>query len=261
LGRLTWTEGQGGRSAAGAERDGGSMSDLVVLGGVIVWPVENASGEGARPVPEDARLLHERGRAAGARGDYEQALALFGEAAELAPEWAYPVYDAAFTRLLMGDAGRAEQLYAEVDRMEPRGFYTCRSTLAMVRRERAGELPAGFSKAWLMLEHLDEGRKRAAVETITRRFPAFAPAWRELAKLLTDPGDRERAIETGLAADPDADTRGMLLISRASLLRQRGHHDEAALILNVLLADPSAGLSVQAWAKAMIADPQLIVRG
>lgn len=223
--------------------------------------VEHSPGISEGRVPDQARLLHQRGRAAGEGGDYEHALASFAEARVLAPGWAYPVYDAAFTHLLMGDTARAEELYAEVDRMEPRGFHTCKSTLAMVRRERAGELPAGFSKAWLRLEYLDKTRKRVEVEAITRRHPSFAPAWKELAKLLDDPGEREHAIETGLAADPDVDTRGLLLLSKASVLRQRGRHDEAAVILNALLSDPACGLQAHAWAKAMLSHADLTVLG
>jgi tetratricopeptide (TPR) repeat protein len=157
------------------------------LGADIVCFVEDGDGLGGQRVPERARLLHERGRAAGEGGDYEHALASFAEARVLAPGWAYPVYDAAFTHLLMGDTAGAEELYAEVDRMEPRGFHTCKSTLAMVRRERAGELFAGFSRAWLQMERLDANRKRAVAEGVTRRYPSFAPAWRELAKFLEDP--------------------------------------------------------------------------
>jgi tetratricopeptide (TPR) repeat protein len=204
------------------------------------------------PVPEQARLLHEQARAAGMRGEYEQALALLGEARVLAPGWAYPVYDAAFTHLLMGDSARAEALYAEVDQMEPRGFFTCKSTLAMLGRERAGELPAGFSKAWLLLEGLDERRKRAVVEATTQRYPEFAPAWKELALLQADPVAELHAIDTGLAADPDVETKGILLINKATALRRLGRQDEATQILTALLSDPSSSLTAHAWAKAML---------
>jgi hypothetical protein len=49
------------------------------------------------------------------------------------------VYDAAFTYLLQGDAVRAEQYYAHVDRLAPRGFFTCKTSLDGLRRELAGE--------------------------------------------------------------------------------------------------------------------------
>lgn len=75
-------------------------------------PCEARPEMSGQPVSEQAELLHERARAAGARGDYEQALALFAEARVLAPGWAYPVYDSAFTYLLTGDTVRAEELYA-----------------------------------------------------------------------------------------------------------------------------------------------------
>ena len=43
----------------------------------------------------DAKGLHDKGRQAGGRGDYATALKLFTEAASLAPDWPYPVYDRA----------------------------------------------------------------------------------------------------------------------------------------------------------------------
>ena len=54
----------------------------------------------------------------------------------LAPDWPYPVYDAAFTYLLQGDSLKAEERYAEVDRMAPRGFFTAKTSLDCLRRDR-----------------------------------------------------------------------------------------------------------------------------
>ncbi len=49
-------------------------------------------------VPEAAKSLHQKGREAGGRGNYAEALTLLTKAAELAPDWPYPIYDRAFTR-------------------------------------------------------------------------------------------------------------------------------------------------------------------
>ena len=46
--------------------------------------VKHDPGTSRRPVPERARLLHQRGRAAGEGSDYGHALASFGEARALA---------------------------------------------------------------------------------------------------------------------------------------------------------------------------------
>lgn len=204
------------------------------------------------PVPEEARRLHAEAREAGGRGDYRRALALLDRANELAPGWPYPVYDAAYTHLLQGDTAWAEELYAEVDRLEPRGFFTCKTTLDMLRRERTGELPAGFSQAFLMLEWADEPGKRAALEHIVARYPGFAPAWKELAALLEDPAGQLRALENGLAASPDPETWGMLLLNKAAIIGQRGDEDEARRILTELTLDPAATLTAQTWARNLL---------
>jgi Flp pilus assembly protein TadD len=95
----------------------------------------NVQVVGGEPVPSEAKRLHEEARLAGGRGDYDRALELLNRAQQLAPTWPYPLYDAAFTHLLQGDSVKAEALYAEVDRMAPRGFFTCKTSLDCLRRE------------------------------------------------------------------------------------------------------------------------------
>ncbi len=223
--------------------------DLEALTGQVDWQIR-----GSHTVPAEAVRLHEEARAAGARGDYDRALALLDAAHALAPGWPYPVYDAAFTYLLQGDTDTAERCYAEVDRLAPRGFFTCKTALDSLRRERAGELPAGFCRAFASLESLgDPPRKQAILEGMVARFPAFAPAWKELAVLLDDAGDRLRAIGSGLKASPDAETRGMLLINKALVLHQRGELGAAVAILGELALDPASTLTTQTLAKATLA--------
>ena len=95
-------------------------------------------------IPPEAHRLHAEGRSAGSRGDYDQALTLLGRAAALAPDWPYPPYDAAFTYLMRGDTRAAQNLYERVANLSPSGFFTCRTTLDMLRREHAGQLSAGI---------------------------------------------------------------------------------------------------------------------
>ena len=47
--------------------------------------------------------------AAGGAGDYKKAITLLERASSVAPEWPYPVYDMAFTYLLMKDAENARK--------------------------------------------------------------------------------------------------------------------------------------------------------
>jgi tetratricopeptide (TPR) repeat protein len=223
--------------------------DLEAFTGQVDWEIK-----GGHTVPTDAVQLHEEARAAGARGEYDRALVLLDAAHALAPGWPYPVYDAAFTYLLQGDTDTAERYYAEVDRMAPRGFFTCKTTLDSLRRERAGELPEGFCKGFAALESLDDlPRKKAILDGIVARFPGFAPAWKELAALLDDPGDRLRAIEEGLQAEPDPETRGMLLLNKALVLNQRGERGPAIAILGDLALDPASTLATETLAKATLA--------
>jgi hypothetical protein len=193
---------------------------------------------GDTPVPAEAKRFHDEARAAGARGDYERAAELFGEAHMLAPDWPYPIYDMAFTYLMVDRPDDAEVLYAEVDAMMPDGFFTCKTSLYTLRRELSGALPAGFSKAFATLEWMpDPEQKKTILAGMTRKFPAFAPAWRELSALLPDPAERLHALNQGLAAYPDPETKGMLVLNKATVLAGLGARAEARQLLGGLMAD------------------------
>jgi tetratricopeptide (TPR) repeat protein len=226
-----------------------TMQDLLGATGKVQW-----ASIGSESVPAEARQLHQKARIAGTRGDYRRALELLGRARALAPGWPYPVYDAAYTYLLQGDARAAEGLYAEVDRLSPRGFLACQTTLYGLRRERTGELPAGFCRTFATLEWLDDlPKKKAILEGIVEKYPGFAPAWKELAALLVDADARWQAITKGLDAGPDGETRGMLLIYKALMLLLRGERQEAIRLLGVLALNPVSTLATEALAKATLA--------
>lgn len=234
------------RDAAGREL---TTADLAGFTGHFRWEVV-----GAEAVPPEAERLHQQARQAGEAGDYDQAVQLLDQAHEIAPDWPYPVYDTAFTHLLQGDAVRAEQYYTEVDRLAPRGFFTCKTSLYCLRRELAGGLPAGFCKAYATLEWVrDPAEKRAILQGIADRFPTFAPAWKELSNLLETPDACLEAVTRGLAAEPDGDTKGMLLIRHAGILHARGQSDEAVRILGELALDPAATLATENLAKYVLA--------
>ncbi|MFD7642602.1 hypothetical protein ACFV4P_18295 [Kitasatospora sp. NPDC059795] len=233
------------RDAMGREL---TEEDLAGVTGRVSW--EPAGGG---DVPERARELHRRGREAGERGEYEEALALLEQAQDLAPNWPHPSYDAAFTVLLQGDAARAEELYAGVDRLAPRGFFTCKTTLDLLRRELRGELFDGFSRAFVQLEWVeDPAQKRGLLLGIAERYPELPQAWKELAPLLADPDEQAEAVERGLAAGPDPETLGLLLINKALLLQ---HSDLRAAvgILGSLALDPDSTLGAETMAKIVLA--------
>jgi hypothetical protein len=88
---------------------------------------------------------------------------------------------------------------------------------------------------------------------IVTRYPSYAPAWKELAGLLTDQEARLHAISQGLLSDPDPDTRGMLLITQATILADRNDRDTAIAILGDLALSPDSTLATEHLAKAALA--------
>jgi len=209
-----------------------------------------------REVTPEAQRFHDQGRAAGQRGEHDRAIELFARAAELEPDWPYPHYDTAFTCLLKGDARTAEEHYREVDRLAPRGFFIAKVAVDSLRRERQGELSPGAYLAFVMLEwESDPEKQRSALEALLRDNPTFPPAWKMLALTKPDPVERLQAIEHGLGLSPDAETRGDLLIHKASVLSQSGRREEAHATLQRVSADPEC--TIRNGAVATILSAQL----
>ena len=198
---------------------------------------------------EEANALHQEGRRAGSSGDPVKALELFVRAHRLEPTWAYPPYDMAFTYLLNDYLEEAEKWYAVVDELAPRGFFTAKTSLDIIRRERRGELHDGFSKAFALLEWEPEDARRLALRQIVERYPTFAPAWKQLALLTDDDTERLAALDRGLAANPDDETYGMLVLNKALVLQRRGQGAEGARLLRELIADPRCTLAVEKMAQ------------
>jgi hypothetical protein len=208
-------------------------------------------------VPAEAQEAHERGARAGAEERYAESLDLLWRAHQLAPGWLFPVYDAAWTYFLKGDLKNAERLYAWVDRMDPRGYWTTKEALDCIRRERAGEYPRGAYEDYTRLEWEERPARTAKLEALVKRVPKLAPAWKDLAVLRDSPADRMKAVENGLAAKPDAETRGRLLNHKANLLTASGRGAEGDSILTFLLRDPSTTMQTRAVAEALLASRPL----
>jgi tetratricopeptide (TPR) repeat protein len=234
------------RDARGREL---TVGDLEGLTGTVAWEVVGAAGVSAL-----AKQRHAEGRAAGERGETQRALALFAEAHRLAPRWPYPLYDAAFTHLLAGANPEALAEYRAVDRLAPRGFFAEKSELDCLQREAKSELPTGFCRAFAMLEWVeDRAQKRETLEGIVSKFPRFAPAWQQLGQLV---GDEKlpSVLERGLAAHPDAETKGALLLARALWLERRGERNAALRLLGTLALDPESTLATEHLAKLGLAN-------
>ncbi|HXH65668.1 MAG TPA: hypothetical protein VNI81_00610 [Candidatus Limnocylindrales bacterium] len=208
---------------------------------------------GTGAVSPEARTLHQQARQAGGRGDFTEAIALLEQASERAPEWPYPVYDRAFTHLLMKDFDGAKTYYQKTLELSPRGIFTAITALDTLTREQTGDLPVGTYLAYLSLEWMEDAEKKnIAVRETVRAIPQFAPAWKEFAALCADDGERLAAIENGLAARPDAQTKGMLEINRALLLNLRGDKAGAIRLLGELALNPMSTLGTEHSAKVAL---------
>jgi tetratricopeptide (TPR) repeat protein len=214
--------------------------------GRCTWEVRDAG-----PRHPEAQRLHEEGRAAGQKGDHDTAIALFTKAADLDPSWPYPVYDRAFARLLKHEFDAALADYRKTLELSPLGYYDAAAAADMLTREAAGEFPAGLHAAFAMLEHMPADGQRRVARQLVVQFPSHAPAWGRHASFLEDSSDKVDAIERGLAARPDPDTRGSLLVQKALALHARGERQAALDILDLLTS--AVGDSLSTHVKACVA--------
>jgi tetratricopeptide (TPR) repeat protein len=212
----------------------------------ITWEIHDGGDVNA-----EARRLHDEGRSAGEREDYDAAIELFTRAAALDSAWPYPVYDRAFTHLLKGEFEAALTDYRKSLELAPLGFFVAATAADLLSREIAGEFPRGLYQAFAMLEHMPVEQQRSVVAQLVDKYPSHAPAWVLHAGFLEDPSEALSAIEHGLAARPDPDTRGSLLVQKALTLHAKGASERALEILEPLMA--STGDSLGAHAKARIA--------
>jgi tetratricopeptide (TPR) repeat protein len=205
-------------------------------------------------VPPEADALHKKARESGAAGDYQTALALLARAAQLAPEWPYPAYDTAFTYLLMKDTANARKYYQKTIELAPRGFFTAITALDALDREERRDLPEGTYLAYLSTEWIEDRAKKVdMVRQIVERSPAFAPAWSAYADLLNNDGEKLAAIDKGLAARPDDETKALLEINKALILDRKGDRDGAVKLLGALALDPKSTYAAEQMAKATLA--------
>jgi len=221
-----------------------TLEELRTVVGKVRWEIRVGS-----PVPAEAKRLHEEGRAAGARGDYEAAVSLLTRAAQLDPSWPYPVYDRAFTHLLRHDFDAALRDYRRTIELAPGGFFTADVALDTLMREAAGEFAPGLYAAFVMLEHMPRDERSAIAAQLVEKFPSFAAAWNEHADFVTDALKRLEIIENGLMARPDRHTRGLLMAKKALTMSELGDAQAAVGILQQLASGSTPSLSTQAVAE------------
>lgn len=205
-------------------------------------------------ISKEAKQLHDEARQLGAKGEYVRSIELLDEAQVLSPDWPYPTYDKAYTYLLMKDYAKSRECYKKTIELSPRGFFTAIAALDALNREADGDLPEGTYLAFMSLEWLDDPAQKArAVTSMVEQLPDFAPAWEKYASLSDDPIERVKRIEKGLAANPDAETKGMLLMNKAIAINMQGDNQAAIGVLGDLILDSEATFSSVNLAKQVLA--------
>ncbi len=212
--------------------NGVEKSDLKQAQGTVG---HRAVGEGS--ISPAAQSLHQQGRAAGATGRYDTALEFFAKASQAAPNWAYPLYDIAFTYVLKGDFTNALGKYREVDAREPGGFFTTKTAIWTLEREENGQLPRGTYAALVHLESAPTpAEKKSRSDQMAVNTPKYPPLLKEKAFITEDLTERIKLLDEALALDPDLETYGVVMLNRAVALDAQGRNDEAKAILNGLIS-------------------------
>lgn len=215
--------------------------------------IENATGQVNyeiiinQAIDTTAKTLHNEAKKLGQDGKYDLSIAKLEDAIKVAPQWAYPTYDLAYTYLLKHDFQKALEFYKKTDQLEPLGFFTTKTAIYSLEGEQSGIFPPGLYLAYLQIEWADNLNKKLEItKAITEKIPGYAPAWKELALLLTDMQEKQYAIEKGLCQNPDADTKGILEINKAIILNAKGDKNGAQELLgNLIFASGSSRANIE----------------
>jgi tetratricopeptide (TPR) repeat protein len=195
---------------------------------------------GIESVSNIAKSLHNQAREFGQKGDYKNAIDKLEKANKEAPNWAYPLYDLAYTYLLQDDYENALKYYQLTDKVAPNGFYTSKTALNTLEKERKGEFKKGLYKTYLSLEWIENSsEKQEMIKLLVDKFPNFAPAWKDYSNIL-EGENRMKAIEKGLSLNPDIQTKGSLLINKALMINENGDLKKATKILTKIIFDKNS---------------------
>jgi tetratricopeptide (TPR) repeat protein len=214
----------------------------------------NYESIGKNDLPAEAVEKHNEALKLMDEEEYKKALPLLEQVAELAHEWPQPVYEIADVYVQLKDPDNATRYYRQTIELVPRGYKNAITALDALEREHKGTLPAGTYLAFVALDSEGNPEKRAeAVREFVKTQPQFAPGWLELAYVAKDDTERLAAIEKGLDADPDAETKGQLQIAKALVLDKQGEHDAAIRLLGDLALDSRSTLGTEHEAKVALA--------
>jgi len=253
---LAWLGGcscQGKPAASSSVNDAGATASEQPTPTPVQEMIHPPSGP---TIPERAMELHAQGRAQMDAGQHQEALQLFQQAQALAPDWYQPLYDSAYTYILMEDNAQALSLLEKLDQLEPLGFVQSKMLLDSLNREKNGQVPRGTLREFLGVVQLrDMAEQRGKLLAMTKKAPQFVLAWLELALTAENPAEGEQWVEKALALSPDVETRGQLLVHKGVLLRRRGKEEEARKLLEALMIDRSLLHSARSHAREVLNSP------
>jgi hypothetical protein len=210
-----------------------SMSDLKGVTGNYNWEIKDDI-----EIPDEANELHQEARQHGGKGEYDLGIEKLKKANKIAPKWAYPIYDLAYTYLLKQDFPNALKYYELTDKMKPKGFFTTKTAHWSLKKEKEGDFQEGLYLAFMQIEWMDTDEEKLQIaKAITDKFPKYAPAWKIISQKANDNKERLDAVENGLNSNPDEDTKGVLLINKALVKNIQEKQEEAKNILGKLIFD------------------------
>jgi len=247
-------------SLAGCSRQGSSTpSPAATDAGTALSqpPASPSTAQQQQGISERARQLHAQGRKHGEKGEFELALRYFHEAEKAAPSWPLPIYDMGLTFLHMRADDKALETFTRLDAVAPLGLPGSKRILDSLRREKDGRVPEGTLREFLQIEQLrDVQEVRRRLQELTKKAPGFVPAWEELAFTEAKPEEAEKLIAKALSLEPDAASRGTLLVYKATVMWRRGEADAARKLLREILADPTTLPDAAAEARELLNIPE-----
>lgn len=225
-----------------------AMSDLEDVTRNYNWEIKEDT-----KVPKKANRLHQEARQHGGKGEYDLGINKLLEASEIAPNWAYPIYDLGYTYLLKQDFQNALKYYEMTDKMKPRGFFTAKTAYWSLKNENEGIYPEGLYSAFMQIEWMNSVEEKLTfAKAIVDKYPKYAPAWKTIASNSESIEDRLLATNNGLNCDPDLETKGQLLINMALLKNMENQTEEATKILGELIFNEETTLANIEMAKFVL---------
>lgn len=178
------------------------------------------------------------------KGSLEEALDLLQQAHQNAPKWPIPLYYLAVLYLEKGDIVYAYESFEDIDILVPEGYKDTKTALFTLKRELEGKLPKGFYQMYKSTKAISNGvKKLEQVQLLLEKQPDYAPLYLLYSLLHPNPDVRISAVQKGLQKNMDLETKGALLIQKATLDAEEGDEYEAIEVLGEMILSEATTIS------------------